>query len=241
MKRRTICLVLCLLCLLSVSARGESYRGDTEWQVIFTETKEMNCNFRSSELAEAISGLQPGDDILFTITVTNRYPEDLSWYMSNKVLYSLEDRSANAATAGGAFTYELIYTAENGTQNVLFSSDTVGGEIFNGDREGLHEATEALEDFFYLDSIRSGGAGVITLEVGLDGETQGNDYQDTLADLAMSFAVELDGETRPFVVQTGDEGKLPLYYVIMAVSGVLFLILAIDGLRYREKERKKGA
>ena len=134
MKRRTICLVLCLLCLLSVSARGESYRGDTEWQVIFTETKEMNCNFRSSELAEAISGLQPGDDILFTITVTNRYPEDLSWYMSNKVLYSLEDRSANAATAGGAFTYELIYTAENGTQNVLFSSDTVVGEIFNGDR-----------------------------------------------------------------------------------------------------------
>ena len=77
--------------------------------------------------------------------------------------------------------------------------------------------------------------------MGLDGETQGNDYQDTLADLAMSFAVELDGETRPFVVQTGDEGKLPLYYVIMAVSGVLFLILAIDGLRYRKKERKKGA
>ena len=32
---------------------------------------------------------------------------------------------------------------------------------------------------------------MITLEVALDGETQGNDYQDTLADLQMEFAVEL--------------------------------------------------
>ncbi len=241
MKRRALCLLLCLLCLLSVSARGESFRGEEDWTVVFTPSKRMECNFHSSEITEAVSGLQPGDDILFTIRVANEYPETLSWYMSNRVLYSLEDRSANPATSGGAYTYVLTYTPENGGQNVLFSSDTVGGDELNGDRGGLHEATEALEEFFYLDSIRSGGHGVITLEVGLEGETQGNDYQNTLADLAMSFAVELDGEPKRTIIRTGDESRLPLYYALMAASGVLFLILAIDGIRRRKKEGRKGA
>ena len=47
--------------------------------------------------------------------------------------------------------------------------------------------------------------GIITLEVALDGETQGNSYQDTLADLQMNFAVELrdDLPTQPTPNHTG--------------------------------------
>ena len=41
----------------------------------------------------------------------------------------------------------------------------------------LHEATDALEDFFYLDSQTTGQQGTIRLRVSLDGETQGNSYQ----------------------------------------------------------------
>ena len=57
--------------------------------------------------------------------------------------------------------------------------------------EGLKEATSSLKEYFYLDTLSRNQSGVITLEVALDGETQGNDYQDTLADLQMEFAVEL--------------------------------------------------
>ena len=80
--------------------------------------------------------------------------------------------------------------------------------------------------------------------MGLDGETQGNDYQDTLADLAMNFAVELK-EAAPepgaprIIVKTGDDRNLLPYYVAMAVSGVLLLILAIDNVRRRARAKRK--
>ena len=67
----------------------------------------------------------------------------------------------------------------------------VGGDSVSQAGEGLHEATDALKDWFYLDTLESGQNGVLTLHIMLDGETQGNDYQDTLAELKMRFAIEL--------------------------------------------------
>ena len=44
--------------------------------------------------------------------------------------------------------------------------------------------------FFSLDTLEPGENGTVNLTVGLDGESQGNIYQDTLAKLMMNFAVE---------------------------------------------------
>ena len=87
----------------------------------------------------------------------------------------------------------------------------------------------------------------------LDGETQGNSYQDTLADLQMNFAVELrdDLPTQPTpnqpgnpptpvddtqptpepgrrtdVVRTSDESQLPLLAAISGVTGLIARIAA---------------
>ena len=68
--------------------------------------------------------------------------------------------------------------------------ETVGGESEQAERQGLYEATSGLEDSFYLDTLKSGEAGEISLRVALDGETQGNDYQNTLARLRLNLAVE---------------------------------------------------
>ena len=204
----------------------------------------MESTFRTADLDDAVSGLQPGDDITFTLRLSNDSEAVTDWYMTNRVLYSLEDRSTNAATAGGAYTYFLSYTNAAGEENVLFSSDTVGGEHVSEAGEGLHEATDALQDFFYLDTLSGSQAGTIVLRVALEGETQGNDYQDTLADLAMNFAVELK-EAAPepgaprIIVKTGDDRNLLPYYVAMAVSGVLLLILAIDNVRRRARAKRK--
>ena len=150
----------------------------------------------------------------------------------------------------------------------LFDSDTVGGE--NGTTveetlEGLHGATSALKDFFYLDTVNNGEGGIITLEVALDGETQGNSYQDTLADLQMNFAVELrdDLPTQPTpnqpgnpptpvddtqptpepgrrtdIVRTSDESQLPLLAAISGVTGLMLLGYCI--YCFREHKKKKG-
>ena len=257
MKKRFLrtLLVLSLVCCLTLSAHGEIYYGSDGWQVVFSAAGRMNSNFTSADLADAIAGMQPGDTTVFSLDLTNQNETAVDWYMTNEVLYSLEDRSANAATAGGAYTYYLTYTNAAGEETVLFSSDTVGGEGVTAAGEGLHEATSALEDYFYLDTMTTGQRGTIRLEIALDGETQGNDYQDTLADLQMNFAVELESPGSPIrslfppgndppvmqVVKTGDETNLLPYLIAMGVSGVLLLVLAIYSLKQRKKEQGGGA
>lgn len=264
----SLLLMLCLMGTMAMEVQAETFYGASGWQVSFTSDNKMETNFKNKDLTEAIMGLQPGDNIIFTVNLKNANKSATDWYMTNEVLYSLEDRSANSATNGGAYTYILTYTDKDGTARTLFSSDTVGGENTAGAAEGLHGATEGLEDYFYLDTLASGKSGKITLEIALDGETQGNDYQDTLADLQMNFAVELSTNTpgtnrpgtntpgnntsttnrsnrsastagtRTGVVRTGDETNLVPLYIVMGITGLLFLILAIYGLKRGKKDRK---
>ena len=105
-----------------------------------------------------------------------------------------------------------------------------GGEHKAGQREGLREATSNLEDYFYLDTLSTNQSAKITLKVALDGETQGNDYQDTLANLMMKFAVELTDAkgSRTNPVKTGDDTDLNPYYIAMLLSGLILLYFVLD-------------
>ena len=200
MRRRIWRLLLAagLIASMTVTAHAETSYGDPDWAVTFTEDEKMESNFKTADLNDAIYGIQPGDNVILAIQLKNANSATTDWYMTNEVLYSLEDRSRNAATEGGAYTYKLLYTAADGTETTLFDSDEVGGENVNGAGEGLHQATDALSDYFFLDTLKKGQSGKVTLEVALDGDTQGNDYQNTLADLQMNFAVELnETETTP--------------------------------------------
>ena len=93
-----------------------------------------------------------------------------------------------ASSWAGPGGSQVIYdsTSDN-TEHVNF----VGGDYGFEDRIGLHEATDNLEEFFFLDTLNSGESGVVTLTVSLEGETQGNIYQNTAARIQMNFAVEL--------------------------------------------------
>lgn len=198
MKKKILSLLLAagLAASMPMTAYGETAHGSSKWNVSFTEAKEMVTNFKSSDLSETIYGMQPGDTAVLKMNLENQNSVTTDWYMTNKILYSLEDRSANSETGGGAYTYKLVYTAKDGDERVLFDSDTVGGEGDSKAGEGLRQATNALDDYLYLDTLAKGQTGSLTLRVGLDGETQGNDYQDTLADLQMNFAVELNEQNR---------------------------------------------
>ena len=98
------------------------------------------------------------------------------------------------------------------------------------------------------------------LTVALDGETQGNDYQNTLAQLQMNFATEIvepdtvQGEDkvinrtvkeadktvyRTQRVKTGDESQTLLYSAIALVSGLVLLGLGIVALK-KKKNREEG-
>ena len=254
---------------LAVPVHAETFYGDENWNVSFTAENEMQSSFSTANINDVVGGMQPGDNVIITLKLENNNATATDWYMKNEVLYSLEDRSANSQTGGGAYTYRLGFTNKAGEENVVFDSDTVGGEYgetvddtLNRLGEGLHAATNALKDYFYLDTFRNGEGGTITLEVALDGETQGNHYQDTLADLQMEFAVELRDDLPPdptpseppdpneppdppggkktTVVKTSDESQLPLLLAISGITGLILLVYCIYCFREHRKKKKEA-
>lgn len=197
-----------LVSVMSISAFAELVPAANNWSVSFTTDKKMVSTFKTAEMDDQIYGLQPGDYTDITLNLKNDNETTTDWYMTNQVLKSLEDtRDSDTGLAGGAYTYILTYKGNQAgsEERVLFSSETVGGENVSQAGEGLHEATDALKDWIYLDTLKKGEGGTLNLRVALDGETQGNDYQDTLAELQMNFAVELN--TTPNTPPKEDDKK----------------------------------
>ena len=267
MKKKIIYSVMALLLTLSMSmtAFAEDFTGGDNWSVYFSEDKKMVSTFGKNEFDDAIYQLQPGDSVTISLKLENRYNESTNWYMTNEVLNSLED-TKNVQAMGGAYSYLLYYTDASGKQTTLFDSDTVGGETTVDNKQGLNQATNSLEDWFFLETLKSGQTSSITLKVTLDGETQGNAYQNTLADLMMNFAVEIADQTTPETSEsktpettktpttstdkprtytsrpkTGDQFPILVFSIVAMVSGIVCVILVIFRLRRREDDDERAA
>ena len=251
MRKKIISLLMMLVLIMgtTMTAHAEHYFGAEDWDVYF-DGDEMISNFTDTEMSETIREIQPGDDVFFQVHLKNRYTVATDWYMTNEVISTLEE-SVNVAE-GGAYTYLLKYIDVNGTEKVLYDSEVVGGEEdITLEGEGLHQATNALEEYYYLDRLEPGETGLVTLFVALEGETQGNDYQDTLAQLKMNFAVELvkttpvtpdTPEKEPVkvvytIVQTGDNSQVILFSVLALVSGIGLLFAALGMMKKRHDEK----
>ena len=247
-----LCLI-CLICSISVTAYA-GHKETTIGSVWFnTDGKTMSNDFQKnltdknveSALLDRLSSLQPGDDVTFTINLRNDYSKSTNWYMTSKIVSSLEEGTAR----DGAYTYRLWYKNNtSGKETEIFNSNRVGGDSSSG----LMEINKALkedydkngEKYFYLDNLSRGQGGQIFLNIELDGETQGNAYQDRLADLKMNFAVQVVEPNSPppssnrTAPKTGDENNLLPYYIVMIVSGLMFLYFALDS--YTDRLYKKG-
>lgn len=255
MRKRLIALAAVLLAVsVPVSADAETFTGGDDWRVSFNG-EEMVSTFTNANIEDTIYLMQPGDIADIHLRLSNDYTVTTDWYMTNQVLQSLED--SQSVAEGGAYTYILTYTGPDGAQEVLYSSDEVGGETVNESGEGLYQATDSLEDYFFLDSLAAGEAGEINLRVQLEGETQGNEYQDTLARLQMNFAVELPADTpgdsdtpddektpenektpvKTRVAKTGDNSQVIFWAVLSLALGLLCLALAVcQMVRYRRAD-----
>lgn len=254
MKRKILCFVIAaaMTAAMGTKTSAEEFQGKRSWTVEF-DGEAVESNLQSSELTEQIYQIQPGDSIELQVAIGNSGGSETDWYMTNEVLQSLED--SQSVAEGGAYGYELSYVGPDGTETVIYSSASVGGETDAGE-EGLHQATGSLEDYFYLDRLADGEKGQVLLRVQLDGETQGNDYQDTLARLQMNFAVEKvepnmvteQGEdtvvnrvVRKIVTttpRTGDPTQMLGLCAAAFVSGTALLILAVGTMKNRRRNRK---
>lgn len=228
---------------------AESYDyTDVDYHCYFGQNHKMQTNFTAKDFGRVVRNMQPGDDVTFKVTYKNNADEKTEWYMENAVEQTLEKTKAAKKIKGtgtpenGGYTYELVNYDKNGNKQVLFNSvdKTVGGtEKPMSGREGLEEATNALEDWFHIQTLESGESGYLILKIAFEGETEVNDYMDTDGIVNMRFAVELEpeGDTPPSPpVNTGDYTNITRLVAILMASSVLLLILAIYSVRRDRKE-----
>ena len=247
MKKKVLCLVMAMVMVVGagISVQAEDYEGKDGWVANF-DGKEIKSNFGTSNLTEEAKSIQPGDSITLKVSIKNSDSGKTDWYMTNQAIQSLED--AKSAANGGAYEYRLAYINAAGKETELYNSETVGGEGASS-KEGLHQATDSLEEYFYLDRLDPGQSGMVKLRVKVDGETQGNDYQETLALLKMTFAVEkvtestirkVPGEDKVITnrVKTGDTNKILLFCALALISGIILLILGLMSMKRRRYNRK---
>ena len=256
--KRIISIVATLLILSTISltafAKESSYvLGDVYFNA---DGKTMSNTFQKNLDDEKVTNvedalqarlryLQPDDKVRFVINLRNEYSKTSNWYMTHSIIDSLEEGTAK----DGAYSYHLWYEGNaTGKKLEIFNSKGVGGT----DTTGLMEINDALKEdytsktgdkYFYLDRLAHGQGGQVFLEIELDGETQGNDYQDRLADLKMNFAVQVVNPnntttTTRTAPRTGYDHNLLPYYIAMIISGLLFLYFALDA--YTDRLYKKG-
>lgn len=249
MRKKIMCLAMAAVMAvgMGITAQAKDYQGKDGWKVEFTN-EDMKSNFKSSDITDEVENVQPGDSITLKVGLQNTSSADADWYMTNEVLQTLEDAKSQAY--GGGYEYRLSFVDQSGKENVLYDSETVGGEEESAAGEGLHEATDSLEDYFYLARMGKGETGTVNLRLAVDGETQGNGYQTTFAALQMNFAAEevLVDTTQDRVirktVKTGDTNKVLLLCALTLFSGLVLLFFGLKSMKNKRREnqadRRKG-
>jgi hypothetical protein len=226
MKKIIVSLLLVTLLVIGsvATAYGESYNGPDGLYVTY-DGKALTSNLK---LADLLDELQPGDDITIKVTLNNNADGETDWWMKNDVLRTFEESSK---ASGGAYTYQLSYNGQD-----IYSSSNLGGDATETiAKDGLHNADKSLEDFFFLEMLTKGQKREVVLKVALDGETQGNAYMDTIANLDLVFAVE-PRATKEVIVKTGDTTVI-LPYIATGLAGLVLLIAVLVFGRKKAKEQ----
>lgn len=220
MKKFISLVIACMLLLtLSVSAFAEHYDGTGN---AVYDGNRINTDF-GTEFKRLAEDFQPGDDLTIVITLSNDCDVATDWYMSNEVLKPFED---GLAADNGAYSYSLRYG-----DKVIFDSSVIGGE----EGEGIQTSTGALNEFFFLDTIGAHQKGYVTLDFAIDGETQNNDYWNTLSQLELRFAVEKKSNGVTYIVpKTSD----PMDIVLWGGTTLFCLFLVIIILKVDSRKRK---
>jgi len=229
-------------CIMLAGMLATTVHADEKggWDAYYDGGSRIESTFSQDQLNKILSDLQPGDSAELTVNLQNRYKENIDWWLRNEVFQSFEDSAKSAE--GGAYSYTLTYYSPSNEEVVLYTSDAVGGD----ETEGLKEATEALKDeeYIHLGDTDPGKSAKVVLVVRLDGETQGNGYQDTLAKLDLQFAVEVNTtETVPpepirrkrIIPNTGDFTNMMPWMIACTASGIVILLIALYRLREEEE------
>lgn len=198
-KRSRIVIPFCMIIFMMAALAGFAQASEVRGDVVY-DGEKVNVNYAPVDFKKKLSTLMPGEKATLTIDVVNDSKDTTDWYVEEKVLKTFEEGSK---ATGGAYSYEVLYSDGNGANKVIYSSDKVGGE----NSQGLIEATNGSEEYFYLARLGAGKNGKFQIKVAIDGETVSNDYQTTMADINVNFGVSIADEKTNPESQSDDEGS----------------------------------
>lgn len=244
-----LALALAVLASVVLAAPAFAKTIEKEWTVEFTGTAMTDQG--SADIVKELRGMQPGDSAKFTVIMYEKSDKSADWYMKNKVLESME----KSLRSGGSYSYKLTYTDPTGAQKVIITNEVVSGDTGTGATKGLFDATEATGEYFFLDTLGPQARALMTLEVAIDGETHGNTYFDSAAQIQLQFAAEptdkpgKEGDPRQpknppanqddkpdpkKLSQTGDTLAVGIVVVVALLAAA---VLVGVGLRQRRQKR----
>ncbi|MCI9436992.1 MAG: hypothetical protein HFH85_07420 [Lachnospiraceae bacterium] len=125
----------------------------------------LESNFKTSDINDAIYNLQPGDSIAITVALENGGDKSTDWWMTNRVLRSLEDIQEAASGGGG---YEMTC---DGQHIVIMGLTTENSVRF------LNSAVTLGEDSkYYVKGVRMGGRDNSTVDLAYFRVERDEDY-----------------------------------------------------------------
>lgn len=243
MKKRFMCLAMALMVLFITltSVQAKELVGSDQWKVSF-DGNQVSTNFGKDQMNDELSNIQPGDSLTLKVHVKNKTDQATDWYMTNDILKTLED---GTKATNGAYGYRLSYVDQSQKETIIYESSALGGD----DSKGL-KSIKGLDDYFYLGRLDKADQGTVLLTLSVDGETQGNSYQASMAQIEMNFAVEtvknpaitVDKTEHKNIfttVKTGDNTNILIYCALGLVSGLLLVSLALF-FKKKDQEEKEG-
>lgn len=260
-KKLWICISLSILCLsvfsATVFAEGEEstpnssydYEGEYDYDYFYTVefTKDQKIIFEDENGNKInaptinLSDVQPGDALRAQFSLKNSSGQTIDWYMFNNST-AFESNVAKDA----AYEYELAYDHfTNGPK--IYSNNSVGGIVENNIPQGITEATDSLKDYFMLhEGFASGGDGLVTYKLLIDGVSSEFVYQGSDASLNVRFAVVLPQKPENkheekiiYIPYTGDSINMNVY-IIAEILSLIFLAVVLY-MYYRYLKTKKEA
>ena len=87
MKKKFLCLVMGLVMAagMSTTAFAQDYQGASDWTAEFNGN-DIVTNFASSNVADFMTQVLPGDSIELYVTIKNSDSTETDWYMTNEVI-----------------------------------------------------------------------------------------------------------------------------------------------------------
>ena len=192
MRKLHLNMVLALMVMtVGLFEAGTIAKAETEsisWSVTYTGSK-LESTYDSSKAT--ITDTLPGDTIEYSVDYINGSSSAANFYMSADAVKTLEE---GATATGGAYSYKITYT---GSDEPLFDSETIGGDSDDSVDSviGLNQVNGNEDSYFSLGSVAAGESGTVTVSITLDGNSQTNNYMDTLAELEIKFGAEPTSES----------------------------------------------